>query len=183
MPTSTPAQNVCDGWWVCCGLFYVLRSLCLGPVMPDLLRAGRGLLHLLAARLSTSVNQQTLPMACSGLSTFLSALGRVWGRKKEATLIKGAWASRPEAPRTIHMVGHAWDPPKVHSSLPSNHRPSFYSSWGMLPSMACLPCPPHTMTGPGSRSLQDLLGPPRCQSCWLLLSSYFPGLLFRASPC
>lgn len=84
LSTSTPAQNVCEGCCGegCCCLSYILQP---GPVMPGLSGAGRRFCLLLAARLSTSVNQQTLPRACSGLSIFPSSLGRVWGRKSGHT--------------------------------------------------------------------------------------------------
>lgn len=103
----------------CCCLSSTLQAArCLPP------RGRAGPLPAAGCWLSSSVNQQTLPRAWSGLSTFLSALGRVWGRKSEALLIRVAWAGRPEAPGTTHMARHVWGPLHVSHRL-CRHWPIF----------------------------------------------------------
>lgn len=122
LPTSTPAQNLHEARPVAVSPTSS-RLPCAGPVMLGLLRAGRGsaFCWLQALRLSESANpSQGLEWA----QHFSERSGRVWGRKSEALLVTGAWAGRPEAPGTTHMVRRAWGPPQV-AHLPSSHCPVF----------------------------------------------------------
>lgn len=147
-------------------------------------RGRAGALPSAGCWLSTSVNQQTLPRACSGLSTFLRALGRVWGRKSEALLIRVAWTGRPEAPGTTRVVRRVWGPPHV-SHLLCCHCPIFLLFLENVPPPAPWPAFNVCLTPQSSPCLcplQTLLGPPGHQICWVSLSFYLPGLL-RASEC
>lgn len=109
-----------------------------------------------------SVNQQTLPRAYNGLSTFLSTLGRVWGGslRSPACSVGGNLVGRPEAPGITPMVPPP--PPGAHSPHPCNHCTSLLLFLeNASPPMAGPPGLLTPQSSPGPRLLQPLLGPPR----------------------